>query len=353
MPSKQGVATGRVLEQLGKLPSSRFMGSKSAILPFIFEHLNRLEFESALDAFAGSASVSYLLKAMGKRVVSNDFMSFSFHTARSIVENSGTRLSQADVDSLLRLNPRADDFVQRTFRGLYFTDSENSLLDAIIANANELASPLKRSIALAAATRACLRRRPRGIFTYTGLRYDDGRRHLRMSLEALFREAVDEINAAVFSNGKRNKAYNLDIAEVPSVADVDLVYFDPPYVSPLSDNDYIRRYHFVEGLSRYWQGLDIQEHTKTKKFRRYPSKFDSRKTVYEGFEELFCRFRNSIIVVSYSSNGIPSRDELEAMLAKYKRTTVHEVDHRYSFGTHKHKVGANKNEVVEYLFVGV
>jgi len=27
----------------------------------------------------------------------------------------------------------------------------------------------------------------------------------------------------------------------------DLVYIDPPYYSPYSDNEYVRRYHFVDG----------------------------------------------------------------------------------------------------------
>ena len=53
----------------------------------------------------------------------------------------------------------------------------------------------------------------------------------------------------------------------------DLVYIDPPYFSPLSDNEYVRRYHFVEGLSRNWKGIQFQEDTKTKKFKSYPSQF--------------------------------------------------------------------------------
>ena len=35
----------------------------------------------------------------------------------------------------------------------------------------------------------------------------------------------------------------------------DLVYIDPPYFSALSDNEYVRRYHFVEGLARNWKML--------------------------------------------------------------------------------------------------
>ncbi|GIR49324.1 MAG: hypothetical protein CM15mP58_14210 [Burkholderiaceae bacterium] len=47
----------------------------------------------------------------------------------------------------------------------------------------------------------------------------------------------------------------------------DLVYIDPPYFSPLSDNEYVRRYHFVEGLSRNWKGIQFQEDTKTKSLK--------------------------------------------------------------------------------------
>ena len=61
---------------------------------------------------------------------------------------------------------------------------------------------------------------------------------------------------------------------------------------------------FVEGLVRYWDGLEIPEQTSTKKFKRPKSLFNSKKTVYDGFSNLFDQFRDSIIVVSYSSNGI-------------------------------------------------
>lgn len=64
------------------------------------------------------------------------------------------------------------------------------------------------------------------------------------------------------------------------------------------------------------------------------------------------RYPTSILVVSYSSNSVPARDEMIDLLRQAKRrVTVHECDHRYSFGTHGHRVGANQNRVQEYLFV--
>ena len=343
----------QVNTQLTLFPSSRYMGSKHAILPFLYEVLKDLEFSTVLDTCSGSAAVSYLLKSMDKSVTSNDFLRFCYHTAQACVANNSEHLSIEEVEHLLSPHPFPQNFITQTFRGLYFTDTENQFLDNLVSHILEMTSPFKQSIAFAAITRACLRRRPRGIFTYTGVRYNDGRRDLQLSLEQHFHNAVALFNTAVFDNGQSHMALNYDIFSIPQHVSFDLVYLDPPYVSPHSDNDYTRRYHFVEGLSRYWQDLELLEQTTTKKFRRLPSPFDTKKTIYEAFHTLFERFSNSTIVVSYSSNGIPSKKELFNILSDYKRdVAVYECDHRYSFGTHNHKVDDNQNEVKEFLFVG-
>ncbi|MCB9297121.1 MAG: DNA adenine methylase [Lewinellaceae bacterium] len=45
-----------------KFPTTRFQGSKRKILPWIAESLEELEFETVLDGFGGTGSVSYLFK---------------------------------------------------------------------------------------------------------------------------------------------------------------------------------------------------------------------------------------------------------------------------------------------------
>jgi hypothetical protein len=49
------------------------------------------------------------------------------------------------------------------------------------------------------------------VFTYTGYRYDDGRRDLKMTIEEHFVESIEAFNAAVFDNGKLNRAYCSDV----------------------------------------------------------------------------------------------------------------------------------------------
>jgi DNA adenine methylase len=333
-------------------PATRFMGSKNKLLKEIWAVASQFKFDTAIDLFSGSGVVGYMFKSQGKHVISNDYMAMSAVLSKAMVENNSILLSKDEALRLLVPSAGDNSFVASTFQGLYYSDTDNRLIDTLRANIPKIRGEHKRAIAMSALIRACLKKRPRGIFTYVGHRYDDGRKDLMMTFEEQFLEAVESINAAVFDNGMLNKARHGDAMTLRPKAK-GLVYIDPPYYSPLSDNEYVRRYHFVEGLARDWQGVEIQTHTLTKKFKSYPTPFSSRKGASEAFDLLFARFRDSVLLVSYSSNSLPTQDEMVAMMAKHKRhVEVIPVDYRYSFGNQANKVGDNKNSVQEYLFVG-
>ncbi len=337
-----------VNEKAQQYPPTRYMGSKEKLLPFIQEVASQFRFDSVLDLFSGSGVVGYLFKTMGKQVFSNDYMAMSAVLTKAMIENSTQTLSQRDIDLLFKPNPQASNFVQKTFQGLYYTDEENAVIDLVRSNISKIKNANKRALAMSALIRACLKKRARGIFTYTGLRYDDGRADLRLPLEKQIRNAAEAINGAVFDNGRKNRSRHGDAMTTRFKA--DLVYIDPPYYSPLSDNEYVRRYHFVEGLARNWEGVDMQWHTKTRKFKNYPTPFSSRSGATDAFDKLFKRLKDSILIVSYSSNSQPTKEEIVSLMSRYKRNVeVIDINYRYSFGNQK--AGA-KNKVQEYLFVG-
>ncbi|MCX6938920.1 MAG: Dam family site-specific DNA-(adenine-N6)-methyltransferase [Verrucomicrobia bacterium] len=332
-------------------PETKYMGSKRKLLPFILKNLGSIKFESVLDAFSGSGCVGYALKQTGARVYSNDFLKFCFHTARATVENNSTLLTENDIARLLRRNSSAPTFVRDTYKDIFFEEEDCSFLDNLWANVTELDSPLKVSLALAAASRAAMKKRPRGMFTVTGKKGWDARADLKLSMSEQFLLAVNGFNSSVFSNGQENRAFNCDVFDLdPSLADV--VYIDSPYISPLSDCDYTRRYHFVEGYCQYWKNLEIMEHTSTKKIRSYDTAFATKAGALAAFQKLFHLFRKSTLVVSYSSNSIPKKAEMIELLEREKKTvTVFEIPHRYHHGNHAHKIGNNNNEALEYLFI--
>ena len=337
--------------QVSAYPPTRFMGSKSKLLPEIWSVASQFQAETVIDLFSGSGIVGYMFKAQGKTVISNDYMFMSSTFTKAMVENNNVVLPLVEAKDLLITHKESDHFVANTFKDLYYTDDENDLIDTLRTNIAQIHDQYKHAIAMTALIRACTKKRPRGIFTYTGSRYNDGRKDLQKTLAQQFLEAVEAINKAVFDNGKSNKSRNSDAMEL-RIDHADLVYIDPPYYSPLSDNEYVRRYHFVEGLARNWKGVEIQEHTQTKKFKSYPTPFSTRKGAADAFDRLFRKFAGSILIVSYSSNSLPTQDEMVAIMAKYKKhVEVVPVYYKYSFGN-QNEAKTHRNSVQEYLFVG-
>lgn len=338
-------------EQVSAYPPTRFMGSKRKLLSEIWTVASRFRVNTVVDLFSGSGIVGYMFKAQGKAVVSNDYMVMSATFTKAMVENNSVTLPLEEARNLLVVHRESDHFVASTFKDLYYTDEENNLIDTLRTNIADIKEPYKRAIAMTALIRACIKKRPRGIFTYTGQRYNDGRMDLKKTLAQQFLEAVENVNRAVFDNGQINRSKHGDAMDL-RVEQADLVYIDPPYYSPLSDNEYVRRYHFVEGLARDWKGVEIQQHTQTKKFKSYPTPFATRQGAADAFDHLFSKFANSILIVSYSSNSLPTQDEMIAIMAKYKQhVEVIPIDYKYSFGNQS-DAKTHRNSVQEYLFVG-
>lgn len=336
------------LEQAKQFPRLRYMGSKFKLLPHLAAVFDEAGGRTALDAFSGSGVVSYLLKAQGYQVTSNDFLRFPGAITRATVVNQATTLSAAEIERIC--GPAADDrdFIRSTFKDVFYTDEDRAFLDSAWSHIDHMVGH-KRALAISALILSAARKQPRGVFTFTGLRYNDGRRDLSLPMASHFREAALEYNRVVFNNRLRNRSLSCDVRDLES-AGYDVVYLDPPYAPPRDDADYIKRYHFLEGLSCYWQGQVIMQNTVTKKLRKRYTPFAFKRTVVEALRDTLKRFYDSTIVLSYSSNALPPAEVIEALMREVKSDVeVRRIHHNYSFGTHGSAV---RNTVDEYLFIG-
>lgn len=353
-PTLWGMETGsqprsitEAIERAAGFPRLRYMGSKYRLVPHLAELFGELGGVTALDAFSGSGVVSYTMKCLGYEVTSNDFLAFPGVIADATVANQRTKLSAADIDRILSPSADGRDFIQTTFDGLYFTSADREFLDSAWSHIDTMSGG-KRSLALSALVLSAARKQPRGVFTFTEMRYDDGRRDLRLPLREHFVEAVAAYNSVVYDSQQTCRAIQSDVFDV--TPEFDLVYLDPPYAPPRDDNCYIKRYHFLEGLSVYWRGQEIMQNTKTKKLAKRYTPFSYKHTITEALRELFKKFSESTIVLSYSSNAVPDAPTIETLLRDVKDDVeVRTIDHRYHFGTHS---AATRREAVEYLFIG-
>lgn len=359
----------KVDELLKTIPSTRYQGSKRKILPWLYECLEGYEFHSVLDAFGGSGVVSCLFKRMGKSVTYNDLFRFNQLIGKSIVENNGVLLSKKDVDFILSTDKKSSSFVFNNFQGIYYLDDENRWLDATINNIEALNTlysgpklEYKKAIAYNALFQSCLSKRPYNLFHRKNLemRTRDVDRGFgnKVTWDKPFQEHflffVKEINGSIYHSKEKCKATCQDVFEIKS-EHFDLVYLDPPYLKKKGESnesaDYLRCYHFLEGVANYNQwGSLIDPMTLNKRIKgSYAPNYFKPSNALSVFEELVKKFRRSIVVLSYRYGGTPTINELSSILLKYKGT-VDVYDRKYKYALNKQKDEAEMNR--EYLLIG-
>lgn len=329
-------------KRTGVFPSTRYQGSKSKLVDWIKYYTQDLKFDSVLDAFGGTGSVAYMYKKLGKRIFYNDTLKFNYYIGLALIENNSVILDDEDVDFILSKDYRIKypTFIQDTFQDIYFANEENAWLDMVVINIERLTNVYKRAIAFYALFQACIIKRPYNLFHRKNLyirlanveRSFGNKKTWDTSFEEHFRNFVMMANRAVFDNHRENKVYCSDIFDLKIHSAAGLVYIDTPYISKKGFGvNYFEFYHFLEGLTDYnnWE-KKIDYKSKHKRMLSEENIWCDKKRITSAFGGLFNKYKDSIIVISYRDDGIPSVAELEEMLRNTKDSVeTKKIDYKY------------------------
>lgn len=325
-------------------PSTRFQGSKNKIVDWIWENIEHLKFNTALDAFGGTGSVAHLLKRKGKQVVYNDILKFNFVIGKALIENNEVTLERDDIEYIITKHKGTiyPTFIQDTFKEIFYLDEENVWLDMVITNIRNLKNEYKQAIAWFALFQSCIIKRPYNLFHRANLyvrtsnvtRSFGNKATWDTPFENHFLKFVEEANKAVFYNGTECLSTNSNSLKLSETNNFDLVYIDTPYISIKGvGTDYLDFYHFLEGMLDY----DNWGHRVLNKYKHLPimgkgeNAWNKKGEIFKAFDSLFYKFRNSILVVSYRSDGIPSVKEMIELLGKYKNVVVEVQSKDYKY----------------------
>jgi len=320
-----------------------------------------LKFETVLDGFGGTASVSYLLKLMKKEVTFNDFLLSNYFVGVALIENDTVKLNDGDVKFLLHRNGyKYPSFIQKRFKDIYYLSKENKWLDTVVYNINMLPYDQdkerlkqKKALAFCILFQACLSKRPFNLFHRKNLnlrlanvkRSFGNKKVWDTDFKTLFLRFNDEFSQKIFSNDLKNRAICTDIMKLKE-KDFDLVYLDPPYtrLAEKSPKDYHSLYHFLEGMADYdnW-AKRINWKTKNRCLIKKDNEWD-KNSPEENFDHLFKKFQTSIIVVSYGEPGNPPIPKIKELLLQYK-SEVKVIKTKYKYKLN-HKNGDDMNEVL-------
>lgn len=159
------------MKAIEKLPLP-YTGNKKKLIYAIHETIMKhgLKFNSVLDAFSGSATISFLFKMMGKKVLSNDILTCSYLNSVAFVENPGIKLTDEEKEFLLlHENSNKTTFVEDNYLGISFRENpdkgrfnkftlkECQYLDNFRANIDELCNRHLEGLSLAANAAVVLR----------------------------------------------------------------------------------------------------------------------------------------------------------------------------------------------------
>ena len=343
---------------LPDFPKTRYQGSKRKILGELSQLLLGIEFDSALDLFTGTASVTLLLRLMGKSVTANDFLRYNQNTARLFGGVERSFFQQKDFRSQLRFllleaPLKSAPLVTEHYRGVFFKEHENTEIDRFCQNLTEL-EPTIRSLFIYAVGQALLKKRPYNLFHRANL--DMRTREVKRSFgnqvtwevsildHAL--KCIQELQAFPFPRNSDITVTDVNTANLSALpSGIDLIYADPPYLNARGNaTDYSAFYGFLDGLCDYDLFAEGDSGYPHKPIRKMSSRWSRRESAIEELEAMCAKWPQSVIVLSYRSDGVPTLDEATHALSSHSRTVeIHTCG--------EYKYALSKNDTSEEIFV--
>ena len=364
-----------------------YIGNKRRLLPFIenvfLEILDKdKNIKTALDLFAGSGSVSRLLKTLDLEVYSNDWEYYSYilnyahihvnieETKNMFIHTGGLQNTIETINNINRIKNK-DRYISKYYspkndynpdlknERLFYTQYNGTKIDIIRHNIEELyknnAINQKEYFYLIASLiyEAATHTNTSGVFKafHSGF----GGRNKDALSRILTPISLKELP---LYNGKKGYVSMLDANEFAiknKDKKFDLVYLDPPY----NQHQYGSNYHLLNTIALwdkpkinkniYINGKKTDKGGIRKDWIKTKSDYCYKKTAKNSLINLLENINANHIVMSYSTDGIIEFDDLISILENkgdLKIATSEYVKYR---GAKRSIVNKTKN--IEYLFI--
>ncbi len=303
----------------------RFIGGKTELLSnieqVINENIDTKEVNSFCDIFSGTSCVGRYFKNRYE-IYSNDLMFFSYVLQMATIKNNEnpkfSKLSKIGINDVFEyLENENIDGIDKSRCFIYNNYSPNENCERMyLSNKNALRIDFIRckiedwkNDNLIDENEyfyllACLIEGVPYISNISGtygayLKHWDKRTYNDFKM----------VKLDVENNNKNNKCYNKDANILIKEIEGDILYLDPPYNS----RQYVPNYHLLETIAKY-DNPEIYGKTGLRPYNDSKSKYCYKKDVKKVFEDLIKNSKFKHIIMSYSTDGIMSIEEIESIL---------------------------------------
>jgi len=148
----------------------------------------------------------------------------------------------------------------------------------------------------------------------------------------------------ICNNQKNNQSYNKDSLELIKEIKGNILYVDPPY----NHRQYVPNYHVLETIAHY-DYPEIKGVTGMRDYSNQVSPFCRKNEVYGALEDLVSNADFNYIVMSYSTDGILTEEEIEEIFKKYGNPETFRKN-RIKYRKYKSKQKQKSRDLKELLF---
>ncbi len=337
----------------------RFIGSKINLLNEIQKVIqdNCVNVKSFCDIFSGTSIVARFFKK-DFEIISNDLLHFSFILQKATIENNNEpafkNLNRVGIKNPLdffnRSTPKLIDLNSEPFifnnyapnntHDTSYFSKENALkIDFIRQKINEWKKDKLIDESEYYYLVACLIEAIPFVSNIAGtygayLKHWDKRAFKKIELIPL--EVID--------NKKQNKSFNEDSNTLINNIKGDILYIDPPY----NARQYLPNYHILETISEY-DHPQIYGKTGLRPYSKVKSNYCIKNKVLSEFSNLIKNASFKYILVSYSSEGLMSEEEIKTILLENGIGETYKIK-KIPYRRYKHVKGDVKHNLNEFLF---
>lgn len=323
------------------IPILNYIGSKFSLLPYI-KYVVNTHFYGGIDVgiednadlhfadlFSGTGVVSSMFNQDGWRVSASDIQYYAYVLAYARLLSSDSESRRSLVEQMKTASP-VSGFITQTYSPQhisrkYFTIENAMRIDGMIQFlASKRATTTLSDYYYAVSCLLATSDRVGNVASVYGA-------YLKQFKKTALRPITIEPLPIAGKNCEFNTVQHCSAEEaIGRFKDVDVAYLDPPY----NARQYCTNYHVLETIAR---GDTPVTHgvTGLREYAHQKSAFCSKSTVSEAFRNIIERVDAKHVVVSYSSNGlITSQDIAQIMIsARYTDVVI------YSIPYHKFKTG--------------
>lgn len=335
-----------------------YLGVKTKLLEWLFQHIKRhereLELEAPvfLDACTGTGSVAAHAATLGySRVIANDALAYSYHLVRgkTCLPPEGLKRCRGHIAELNNIDPVQGLFYREFSENAgrpFFTDRNAGLIDAARLYVQGVSDPNEQSYLWYCLLEAMSRR------ANTAGTHGAFLKH--MQPESM-KDLVVREEPTEYADG-RVEAHTSDIIDLLGDSTFrdrvqeDVLYIDPPY----NTRQYATYFHLYSALVAP-HDPDVAG-VSGRPVDHYKSAFCGTPDVVTGFlRDILGKTRAQIVAVSYSSDSTVSFTEMvEALVSGFGHDSV-EVQAkeygRYRSARTDSDQNLKTNVLLEYLFI--